>query len=189
MNSMIFSLSPTRGLNAAWTQHGIVVDISRIRRDVLHEEWMLLDLIPGPHSIVDPGEWTDHEWSWQNMTDLFGFEFRSIQIWVYPEKQKRYIVFNHDSSWQPSLADRQEMTITSTSAIHFSTSKISKWKFVNEKSLHFGLWKNLVDLDGFFTVSCTDPAHLRPTCCRHRQRKRVGQGSSYRWQRSLPPWR
>ena len=61
MNSMIFSLSPTGGLNAAWTQHGIVVDISRIRRDVLHEEWMLLDLIPGPHSIVDPGEWTDHD--------------------------------------------------------------------------------------------------------------------------------
>ena len=36
-------------------QHGIIFDISRIWWDILHEEWMFLDFVPGPDSIVYPG--------------------------------------------------------------------------------------------------------------------------------------
>ena len=36
-------------------QHGIIFNISRIWWDILHEEWMFLNFVPGPDSIVYPG--------------------------------------------------------------------------------------------------------------------------------------
>lgn len=36
-------------------QHGIIFNISRIWWDILHEEWMFLNFVPGPNSIVYPG--------------------------------------------------------------------------------------------------------------------------------------
>jgi len=52
------------------------------------------------------------------------------------------IVFNHDTSWQPSLADRQEMTITSTSASQNHVQNFEGMEFVNEKLLHVAMEKS-----------------------------------------------
>jgi len=133
---------------------------------------------------------TDHDRIWQIYSDLSSDLFRSEFIL----RNRNMIVFNHDTSWQPSLADRQEMTITSTSAIQNHVQNFEGMEIRQRKvaACRYGkIWWILMDFGHFGSpwVSCTDPAHLRPTCCRHRQRKRVGQGSR-RWQRgSLPPWR
>ena len=49
-----FQTSYDGPFTAVWLQHGIIVNISRIWWDVLHEHGMLLNFIPRPDPVIDP---------------------------------------------------------------------------------------------------------------------------------------